>query len=108
MLILSTVKIPPRVMFLTQCWGTIFGGFISYVVMVSIVTSNQELLTESNGNSSWSGANMQSYNTNATAWALASYLYKAGRTYYMVPIGLAIGFGAVIVHRIVSHVSLST
>lgn len=93
-------------MFLTQCWGTIFGGFISYVVMVSIVTSNEALLTEGNGNSAWSGATMQSYNTNATAWALAAYLYKAGQTYYMVPVGLAIGMAAVIVHRIFAHVRL--
>jgi hypothetical protein len=100
------VKSPPRVMFLTQCWGTIFGGFISYVVMVSIVTSNEELLTAGDGNSSWSGATMQSYNTNATAWALASYLYKAGQQYYMVPVGLAIGMAAVIAHKIFAIVSL--
>lgn len=95
-------------MFLTQCWGTIFGGFISYVVMVSIVTANEALLTEGDGNASWSGATMQSYNTNATAWALAAHLYKAGQTYFMVPIGLAIGAAAVIVHRIFAHVCFVT
>lgn len=61
-------------MFLTQVWGTLFGSFISYFVMVSIVTANHDLLTDGNGNASWSGATIQSYNTNATAWALASYL----------------------------------
>lgn len=91
-------------MFLTQCWGTIFGGFISYVVMVSIVTSNADVLTEGDGNASWSGATMQSYNTNATAWALAAHLYKAGQTYFMVPVGLAIGAAAVVAHRIFAHV----
>jgi hypothetical protein len=80
----TSVKVPPRVMFLTQIWGTIFGGFINYVVMISIVTANAELLTDSNGSSSWSGATMQAYNTNATAWALAQYLYRAGCEYYMV------------------------
>lgn len=51
------------------------------------------------------GASIQSYNTNATAWALAEYLYRAGREYYMVPVGLAIGAALVIAHRIFVFVS---
>ncbi|KAK7708921.1 hypothetical protein SLS64_006401 [Diaporthe eres] len=94
------LKIPPRVMFLTQIYGTILGGFINYAVMISIVNGNRDLLVNSNGNSSWSGATMQSYNTNATSWALANYLYGSGGLYYMVPVGLAVGAGLVIVHRI--------
>ncbi|KAK4131015.1 OPT superfamily oligopeptide transporter [Trichocladium antarcticum] len=89
------LKIPPRVMFLTQVYGTVLGGFVNYAVMISIVNGNRELLADSNGNSSWSGAYAQSYNTNATSWALAKYLYKAGTKYEMVPIGLGIGFGLV-------------
>lgn len=100
------VKIPPRVMFLTQIYGTILGGFINYAVMISIVNGNRDLLVDSNGNSSWSGATMQSYNTNATSWALANYLYGSGGLYYMVPVGLAIGGGLVIIHRIFVFVSL--
>lgn len=73
--------------------------------MISIVKNNRELLVDGNGDSSWSGATMQSYNTNAASWALASYLYKAGATYAMVPLGLAIGAGIVVVHRIVVIVS---
>lgn len=49
---------------------------------------------------------MQSYNTNATSWALANYLYGSGGLYYMVPVGLAIGAGLVIIHRIFVFVSL--
>ncbi|KAK1460407.1 OPT oligopeptide transporter [Colletotrichum melonis] len=97
------LKIPPRVMFLTQIYGTIIGGFINYAVMISIVNGNRELLVDSDGNSSWSGATMQSYNTNATSWALAKYLYKTGGKYALVPIGLGIGFGVVIVHRIIAY-----
>lgn len=76
--------------------------------MISIVNGNRDLLVNSNGNSSWSGATMQSYNTNATSWALANYLYGSGGLYYMVPVGLAIGGGLVIVHRIFVFVSLPT
>ncbi|WYZ36523.1 hypothetical protein EsH8_II_000029 [Colletotrichum jinshuiense] len=97
------LKIPPRVMFLTQIYGTILGGFINYAVMISIVNGNRDLLVNSDGNSSWSGATMQSYNTNATSWALAKYLYKTGGRYSLVPIGLGVGFAAVIVHRAIVH-----
>ncbi|WXC60224.1 hypothetical protein SNK03_006087 [Fusarium graminearum] len=94
------LKIPPRVMFLTQVWGTILGGFINYAVMISIVGSNRELLRDGDGNSSWSGATMQSYNTNATSWALAGYLYKIGGFYEVVPFGLLVGASLVVMHRI--------
>lgn len=94
-------------MFLTQIYGTILGGFINYAVMISIVGDNRELLTSGNGNASWSGVQMQSYNTNATTWALAKYLYGKQGLYYMVPIALAIGAGAVLVHRVFTWVSLT-
>ncbi|RMZ73517.1 OPT oligopeptide transporter [Pyrenophora seminiperda CCB06] len=94
------LKIPPRVMFLTQIYGTLLGGFINYAVMTSIVTGNKNLLANSNGDSSWSGATIQSYNTNASSWALASYLYKKGAIYSIVPLGLLIGAGIVVAHRI--------
>ncbi|KAK1142050.1 hypothetical protein N8T08_008256 [Aspergillus melleus] len=93
------LKIPPRTMFLTQMYGTILGGFINYAVMISIVTSNRELLVDGNGNSSWSGASIQAYVSNATSWALSPYLYKIGGRYSLVPIGIAVGAGVVIVHR---------
>ncbi|CRL21990.1 Oligopeptide transporter OPT superfamily [Penicillium camemberti] len=95
------LKIPPRVMFITQIYGTILGGFINYAIMISIVSSNRALLTDGNGNSSWSGAGIQSYNTNAASWALAPYIYKVGTPYGVVPIGLAVGAAAVVVHRII-------
>lgn len=86
-------------MFLTQIYGTVLGGFVNYGVMISIVSSNRDALANGNGSNSWSGATLQSYNTNATTWALAKYLYKTGAVYSMVPIGLAIGAGIVAVHR---------
>ena len=97
------LKVPPRVMFLTQIYGTVIGGFINYAVMISIVNSNRDVLTDKDGNSSWSGATIQSYNTNATSWALARYLYKAGGTYEMVPVGIAIGAALVVAHRIFAY-----
>ena len=92
------LKIPPRTMFLTQIYGTVLGGFVSYGVMIGIVTGNRELLVSGNGSAAWSGATIQSYNTNAASWALAGYLYKAGTIYQLVPAGLAIGAGLVLAH----------
>ncbi|KFY75504.1 hypothetical protein V499_04546 [Pseudogymnoascus sp. VKM F-103] len=97
------LKIPPRVMFLTQVYGTVLGAFVNYAVMISIVGGNRDHLVNSNGDASWSGATIQGYNTNATSWAMAKYLYKSGARYSIVPIGLAIGAGAVVVHRFVVH-----
>lgn len=94
-------------MFLTQIYGTILGGFVNYAVMISIVAGNRELLIDGDGNAAWSGATVQAYNTNATSWALAQYLYKSGAKYAMVPIGLAIGAAAVAAHRIFVHVGVS-
>jgi hypothetical protein len=93
-------------MFLTQIYGTVLGGFVNYGVMISIVNGNRDLLVNSNGNASWSGATIQSYNTNAASWALAKYLYKSGADYEMVPIGLAIGAGLVVLHRALVYVSV--
>lgn len=93
-------------MFITQCYGTILGAFINYAVMIAIVTGNSEILVKGNGDSSWSGATIQAYNTNAASWALSKYLYRTGTPYEIVPIGLAIGAGAVVVHRVVVHVRI--
>jgi hypothetical protein len=95
-------------MFLTQVYGTILGGFVNYGVMVSIVNGNRDVLVNSDGNSAWSGATIQAYNTNAISWALAKYLYQTGSKYEMVPIGLAIGAGLVAIHRLIVYVSLSS
>lgn len=92
-------------MFLTQVYGTVLGGFVNYAVMISIVNGNRGLLADSDGSSSWSGATIQAYNTNATSWALAEYLYKIGGRYEMVPIGLGVGAGIVAVHRAFAYVS---
>ncbi|WVQ69693.1 uncharacterized protein L199_007913 [Kwoniella botswanensis] len=95
------LKVPPRAMWLTQIYGTVLGAFINYVVMISVVNSHRDLLIDSNsGSSTWSPAYFQSLNTSATTWALADYLYNKNGQYFIVPLGLAIGAAAVILHRI--------
>lgn len=94
-------------MFLTQIYGTVLGGFVNYVVMISIINGNRELLATGNGNASWSGATIQAFNTNAASWALAKEIYKTGAKYSIVPLGLVIGAAVVLAHRIVVFVSTS-
>lgn len=48
------VKIPPRVMVLTQIWGTILGCFVNYAVMAPIVTNQREVLLSPVGTNVWS------------------------------------------------------
>lgn len=47
------LKIPPRVMFLTQIWGTLLGALVNYIVMVSVVDAQREILLEPKGTNIW-------------------------------------------------------
>lgn len=85
------LKIPPRVMFLTQVWGTILGAAINYVVMVSIVNAQRTILIDPNGTNVWSGQVVQLLNTDAITWSLAKELYGPGGRYFIVPLSLLIG-----------------
>ncbi|KAJ5348698.1 hypothetical protein MYU51_015115 [Penicillium brevicompactum] len=97
------LKIPPKVVLACQIYGCMLGAAINYVIMNYIVSSHRDLLIEGNGNSFWSGAVVQSYNTKAASWALAPHMYKSGARYEMVPIGMVIGAAAVLVHRLIYH-----
>lgn len=91
-------------MFITQIYGTLLGAVVNYAVMISIVNDNRDLLANTNGNSSWSGAGIQAYNTNATSWALAKYLYTLGSTYSIIPFGILIGAVLVAIQRVLVNV----
>jgi hypothetical protein len=80
------------------------GAFINYALMTSIVKTHREILVSPNGNTFWTGVSVQSYSTNASSWALSSYMYKIGSRYQMVPVGLAIGASAVVIHRLIYQV----
>ncbi|CAE6344031.1 Oligopeptide transporter 5 Short=AtOPT5 [Rhizoctonia solani AG-1 IB] len=85
------LKIPPRVMFVTQMWGTLLGAFVNYAVMASITSSRREVLLNPIGTNVWSGATVQSLNSAAVTWSLAGELYGPHGPYKWVPIGLAFG-----------------
>lgn len=86
------IKIPPRVNFLVQILGCIVGAILNYVMALSVIREQREALLSISGTRLWSGQNAQSYNFNAIAWgALGREMFSPGKTYYIVPIALAIG-----------------
>jgi hypothetical protein len=99
------LKIPPRVMFCTQLYGTILGAVVNYVVMNSIVSSQREILLDPIGTNVWSGANVQSLNSNAVTWALAADLYGPRGPYFIIPMSLFIGAAATVIQWLVWKVS---
>ncbi|KAF6835534.1 peptide transporter mtd1 [Colletotrichum plurivorum] len=91
-------KVPHRVMFGTQIYGTLLGAGLNYAVMTTIVSSQRETLLDSKGNNVWSGSTMQSLNSQAITWALAKEMYGAAGRYVIVPLGLLIGACLPLIH----------
>lgn len=69
------LKIPPRVLFIAQVWGTLLGAFVNYAVMATIVSSQREKLLDPVGTTVWAGQAVQSLNSQAVTWSLAGKIY---------------------------------
>ncbi|EAW11017.1 OPT family oligopeptide transporter [Aspergillus clavatus NRRL 1] len=91
-------KIPHRIMFATQIYGTLLGAGLNYAIMTTIVTNQREILLDPEGNSVWSGSTVQSLNSQAITWALARYVYGVNGKYLIVPLGLVIGLALPFIH----------
>ncbi|EGX93558.1 OPT peptide transporter Mtd1 [Cordyceps militaris CM01] len=91
-------KVPHRVMFFTQIYGTLLGAGLNYAVMTSIVTSQRAVLLDPLGTNVWSGSAMQSLNAQAITWALATEMYGRHGRYFIVPLGLLIGAAFPVAH----------
>ncbi|KAH9173341.1 oligopeptide transporter [Lactarius sanguifluus] len=85
------LKIPPRSLFVAQIWGTI-AAIVNYVVMVSITGAQRDILLDPTGNNIWSGKTVQSLNSDAITWSLAKELYGPSGPYFIIPMGIFIGF----------------
>lgn len=91
-------KVPHRVMFGTQIYGTLLGAALNYVVMTTIVTNQREILLDPKGTNVWSGSAMQSLNSQAITWALAKEMYGRSGRYVVVPLGLLVGAAFPVLH----------
>lgn len=100
------LKIPPRILFAAQLWGTILGAFVNYAVMTSIVSSRRETLLDPIGTNVWSGATVQSLNSAAVTWSLAGQIYGVHSKYFWVPMGLFLGAIPTIFQYIIFKVSM--
>lgn len=117
-------KIPPRVMFLTQMWGTMVGVVVNYgtsprvhpmpplpvltgfsVVMISIVDAQREILLSPLGTNVWSGQGVQSLNSAAVTWSLSKELYGINGPYFVIPMSLLIGIVPTFLQWLVAKVS---
>ncbi|KAK8080512.1 OPT oligopeptide transporter protein-domain-containing protein [Apiospora hydei] len=112
-------KLSPRCTLVMQLVGTMAGGLINYAVMMSITEAQRDILLSIEGTHIWSGAHLQSFNTQAVTWVskslratsmhfsvsfadimiltqggLSKYMYSWGSTYQWVPLGLVLGFAA--------------
>ncbi|GLB42182.1 putative peptide transporter MTD1 [Lyophyllum shimeji] len=97
------LKIPPRVMFLTQIWGTILGAVVNYVVMISVVDARREVLLSPHGTNVWSGQVPQSLNSQAVTWSLAKQLYGRNGPYFIIPLSLVIGMVPTTIQWLISR-----
>ncbi|KAL2860960.1 OPT family oligopeptide transporter [Aspergillus lucknowensis] len=91
-------KVPHRIMFATQIYGTLLGAALNYVVMITIVTNQREILLDPIGNNVWSGSTVQSLNSQAITWSLAKDVYGVHGRYIIVPLGLVIGLALPVLH----------
>jgi hypothetical protein len=95
-------------MFFAQVWSTIFGAFISYPVLRTVLDNKRDILRSAHGNAQWTGVNLQGSETNATTWALSKYLYSSTGEYFLVPLAVVFGFAAVTLHWLFEKVRKSS
>ena len=73
--------------------------------MVSITGSQRELLLDPKGDNVWSGLLVQSLNSDAITWSLAKQLYGPSGPYFIIPLGIFIGFAGTFVHWLINKVN---
>ncbi|PBK76799.1 OPT oligopeptide transporter [Armillaria solidipes] len=85
-------KLPPRVTFTMQCGGAVIGAILNYIIMKVVINANREILLSIQGTNVWSGASIQSFNSDAITWGgLAKYLYQPSGRYGIIPMSILIG-----------------
>lgn len=85
-------KLSPKCTFATQIIGCVFGAILNYIMMQSIVKEQTPILLSTEGTSIWSGAWVQSTNSNAVAWSLAPEMFSFGQRYQWVSGAYFFGF----------------
>jgi hypothetical protein len=76
----------------------------SIVVMISITGAQRDILLNPTGTNIWSGQAVQSLNSNAITWSLAKELYGPSGPYFIIPMGIFIGFTITFLHWLFNKV----
>ncbi|KAK0471706.1 OPT oligopeptide transporter [Armillaria novae-zelandiae] len=85
-------KLPPRVTFTMQCGGAVICAILNYIIMKVVINANRDILLSIQGTNVWSGASIQSFNSDAITWGgLARYLYQPSGRYGIIPMSILIG-----------------
>ncbi len=80
------VKLSPKCTYTTQILGCIFRALLNYLMMQSIVRNQEPILLSIEGSPIWSGINIQSLNSAAITWSMASKMFSIGQRYQWVSI----------------------
>lgn len=88
------IKVPPKMTFLHQIFGTIVGCIFNYIVNDSITKSKREILLDPVGNQFWNGATPQTINSAGITWGAIGPLVMFGphTQYYIFLWAFIIGF----------------
>lgn len=86
------VHLQPVCTFTVQVVGCLVGALFNYIMMISIVDNQAEVLKSVQGTNIWSGQNIQQFNTLAIAWSIAKDMFSIGAKYEWVTIAYLVGF----------------
>ncbi|KAI8069515.1 OPT family small oligopeptide transporter [Gongronella butleri] len=89
------MKVSPRIVFFNQILGTVIGCVFNYLVNVSIVSSQHDILIDPETRSNvWNGASMQTMNSAAITWGAIGpmAMFGPGTQYYIILWAFVIGF----------------
>jgi OPT family oligopeptide transporter len=84
--------LPPIHTFWLQIAGCLVGAIMNWVMMTTIVQNQFSTLLSVQGNSIWSGQNVQQFNTLAISWSIAPKMFSINARYQWVTIAYLIGF----------------
>jgi hypothetical protein len=72
--------------------------------MISVTGAQRDQLLDPIGSNVWSGQVVQGLNSEAVTWSLAKELYGPSGPYFVIPMGLFIGFAGTAVHWLIHKV----
>lgn len=84
--------LPPRLTFLVQVIGCLVGAMFNWIMMITIVDNQAQVLSAIQGTNIWSGQNIQILNSSGIAWSIAGKMFSFGARYQWVTISFLLGF----------------